>query len=265
MPRATQIPNRNSPKRFEFKGLDLNPGALTLEENEIHLWSGRFEMFSTEQEILRGLLCETERERLARFRFEIHQRRFIAARGQLRTILSRYLACEPGQIQFRYNHWGKPSIDRDEFEFNLSHSEENFLLAVSRKPVGVDIEAIRATNDLELMAQTVFSKVEWVEWSRLSSSEKIKSFYEIWTRKEALLKGIGCGITEHCPNSTVKFTGELPLFPPEISALPWRIVDLASEPGFAMALATPLNRPVLHYKAASSQKIRKAQPLAKVC
>jgi 4'-phosphopantetheinyl transferase len=242
----------------------MRPGALSLAENEIHLWKGKLELLSPEQEILSASLCEAERERLARFRFEIHQRRFIAARGQLRTILSRYLECEPDQIQFRYNQWGKPSIDRDEFEFNLSHSEDNFLLAVSRQPVGVDIEAIRATYELELMAQTVFSKVEWVEWSRLTTSEKIKSFYQIWTRKEALLKGIGCGITEHCPNCTVKFVGELPLFPPEISVLPWRIVDLPSEPCFAAVLATPLNRPVLSYKAESSEKVRKAQPLAKL-
>lgn len=76
--------------------------------------------------------------------------------------------------------------------FNLSHSHELLLSAVSRqRRVGVDVERVRPLPAIDRMAGRVMSDAEAAAWRLLPTEEKLPVFFSTWTRKEALVKGQG--------------------------------------------------------------------------
>lgn len=82
---------------------------------------------------------------------------------------------------------GKPFFeDYPDFHFNISHSEDLIAVAVSKRPVGVDIEILRDVN-LEI-AGRFFSEKE------IRFIKTDRDFLYVWTRKEALLKKTGEGL-----------------------------------------------------------------------
>ncbi len=95
-------------------------------------------------------------------------------------------------LEFTLNEQGKPCVmEKDNLFFNLSHSGDMAVCAISDKPVGVDVEKI--TRDCSSAVDRYFTCSE-----RRISEDKGTSY--IWTRKEAVAKadgrGIGMGINK---------------------------------------------------------------------
>lgn len=146
------------------------------------------------------LLSEDERQRAARFVFEKHRRRFVACRGQVRKILSSYLGAPAEQIRFRYESMGKPALDSpwsdSGVRFNISHSHELALCALTQgRELGVDVEHIREPSDFDGLAERFFAKTEVSVLRSLPQVERLAAFFSCWTRKEALLKATGTGLS----------------------------------------------------------------------
>jgi 4'-phosphopantetheinyl transferase len=59
----------------------------------------------------------------------------------------------------------------------------------------VDLEFVRPLDDLDEMARRVLSEHEQVAFRRATPSEKLRLFYDFWTRKEAFIKAIGDGLS----------------------------------------------------------------------
>jgi 4'-phosphopantetheinyl transferase len=77
------------------------------------------------------LLTDKELERAGRFRTRVLRERFILGRGILRAALAQSLATEPSAVAFIYADLG-PFVDNDRgLRFNLSHSNEHALFAIS--------------------------------------------------------------------------------------------------------------------------------------
>lgn len=93
---------------------------------------------------------------------------------------------------FTKNEHGKPFLrDYPEVHFNLSHCKNGILVAVSDEPIGVDIESYREVDD-SLMRYTMNEK----ECQIIKASDNpIQTFIEYWTKKEAVFKLRGTGIT----------------------------------------------------------------------
>lgn len=91
-------------------------------------------------------------------------------------------------IPYRYNEKGKPVNDK--FFFSISHSGEYAVCACAATPVGVDIQKIKKAN-IEI-AKRFFSDDEF-EYVK-NGHNKDERFFEIWTKKEALVKAFGQGI-----------------------------------------------------------------------
>jgi len=146
---------------------------------------------------LKNILSEDELYRAERFAFEKDRNRFITAHGSLRNILSMYLHIHPSEIQFRKNKNNKPEIllSLCSLKFNISHSENKILLAVSDNEIGADIEMIKDSFEFNPLSKTYFSEKEQKEIS-VSTDQKL-TFYKFWTRKEAVLKAAGTGITDN--------------------------------------------------------------------
>ena len=70
--------------------------------NATEVWRAELAVDPATFHRLENMLADDERERAARFIFQQDRDRFIAARGILRDVLSRYLQCEPRNIGFAY-------------------------------------------------------------------------------------------------------------------------------------------------------------------
>lgn len=148
---------------------------------------------------LHATLSADERERAARGRPDV-QRRFVACRGRLRLLLARLLNVEPRDVVFRYGRQGKPSLEGEGshgWRFNISHSGDVAIFAISRSEVGVDIEVTNGRESLESLAASapsILADGERLAWLALPGCERIGALLRTWVAKEALLKAMGHGI-----------------------------------------------------------------------
>lgn len=94
-----------------------------------------------------------------------------------------------GGAKISTNRFGKPTADNGK-HFNISHSGNYVLFALSDYEVGCDIQKIRYVKTFNI-AKTVFCCAELESFR--GSSDKLGSFYDIWTKKESLLKCMGEG------------------------------------------------------------------------
>lgn len=88
------------------------------------------------------------------------------------------------------DHLNKPFII-DYYPFNISHSGEMCVLAISDETIGVDIEEMKETN-LDMLVSALHEEEQKFI---LKSASSLRSFYHIWVKKEAFLKAVGIGVT----------------------------------------------------------------------
>jgi len=141
-------------------------------------------------------LSDDERARAARFHFDVHRRRFVAGRTLLRCLIADELGTGPEDVSFEYGPFGKPSLaGQSALRFNVSHSDRYVLIALTRgRDLGVDIERVRAIDDLDRLAQMAFSPVEREELRQAPVASRSEAFFNGWTRKEAYIKARGDGL-----------------------------------------------------------------------
>jgi len=179
---------------------DPGPADVTLTADVVHVWCATLDQPATRLEQLWHTLTRDERLRADRFHFERDRRRFIAGRGLLRTILGRYLRCEPARIPLGYGPHGKPALSAMPaggltLQFNLSHSQNLVLYALTcGRRIGVDVEHIRPIPEAEHIARTLFSAREYAMLQSLPPDKRILGFFNCWTRKEAYIKAWGDGL-----------------------------------------------------------------------
>lgn len=112
-------------------------------------------------------------------------------------------------LKMYYGGNGKPYLEDYPFYFNLSHSGNYVVCAVSPREVGVDIQEYRQV-DMERLSGRFFSEEEQsVLKSCTNGKEQCKLFYRLWTRKEAYGKLTGEGIAAVIDKSVLLKEGEL--------------------------------------------------------
>jgi 4'-phosphopantetheinyl transferase len=187
-------------------------------ENEVHIWRAPLTISTPIENDYLATLNSQEKVRAERFHFPLHKRRFIAARGILRLLLSRYQNIAPADVDFLYQPRGKPYLADVFLQFNVSHSHEIAVFALTKNsPIGVDIEKTeKQFNDS--VAERYLHPEEYAELNGLSDGLRAMEFYRIWARKEALIKAVGDGmhislnsfstVTKGQP-ITINITGEI--------------------------------------------------------
>ena len=147
-------------------------------------------------------LDDAEQVRAARFVRARDRRRFARCRASLREILGGLLGKVPASIRFRSVARGKPELDlagltggQPALRFNLSHSSNLAVIAVCRRhELGIDLEQIRPICEAERIVASFFSVAEQAEFATIDALARPLAFVRGWTRKEAILKGLGVGI-----------------------------------------------------------------------
>lgn len=231
-------------------GADFSSWSATLpanlETNCVHIWRGSLlssdELLDENQQ----LLHPEELARAQRFKFDRHRNGFITARALLRKILGLYLRLPANEIELQSTSHGKPFIithKLPELRFNLSHSHERVLYAFCLdRDVGIDIELIKPGYADSGIPERFFSRSEVEVLRSIAADRQAEGFFNCWTRKEAIIKAIGQGLS--LPLSafdvTLKPGGEarvLDMRIPEIDKKNWKIWDIKVDNAYKAALA----------------------------
>jgi phosphopantetheinyl transferase len=148
-------------------------------------------------------------------------RRRVAANAALRKILGAHLPTGTA-VELVRGPNGKPRLATGGLEFNLSHSGEIALIALSAEhQVGVDVERVRPGRDLLALAERALG-AEDVEAVRAAApADRGRIFHQRWARHEARLKCLGTGIFRESSSLTAEVSVE----------------DLEVAPGYAAAVA----------------------------
>ena len=193
------------------------------------------------------LIDASERDRAERFRMGELRRRWVVARAALRTILACYASMRPSDVRFEFEANGKPILAspqiRDGLHFNLSHSGDRALVGVSDfGPIGVDLECKKPIRYWREVAQRFFSACEVRQLESIPETEQLSAFYRCWTRKEAVIKASGEGLSARLDAFDVSLTPQVPARVlggqhAGVSATGWHLEDLEPGTGYAGALA----------------------------
>ena len=144
-----------------------------------------------EVERMQSLVPEPRRSDALRFRHTFG--RFACLKSYL--MLAELLSTEFGIGKFRVEvgEHGKPYLtDYPHIHFNISHCQKAIAVAVSDQPVGIDVESFRHFN--EGLLDKSMNPAEKAEI--LASEAPLEAFAAYWTRKEAVFKLLGTGITD---------------------------------------------------------------------
>ena len=214
--------------------------VLALPADAVHVWRIPLRVSPETLARCQSLLASDEQARMLRFHFPADQRRYAICRACLRSALLNYIAAQgvaegadkPAQLRFKYGPNGKPELDRgigvspisgvEHLHFNVSHSGDRALLAISRTIVGIDLEQPRAL-DYDAVARQVLSPQDLTTLSQIAPERKSDTFFRLWVRHEAQAKALGAPVGTHHP--------EIPVY------------DLFLGPGIFSALATPIPHP----------------------
>lgn len=135
-----------------------------------------------------------------------------------------------------YNEAGRPMLPSG-IDFNISHSKQVAICAISSHPIGIDLEFEKeiALNDF----QDYLSKEEWDNMQH--STTPHTEFYRLWTAKEAILKARGTGLDTFPilnQQTTVSFQGTT-----------YYLKALQPRPGYSCHLASTVPLPAIALKA----------------
>jgi len=141
------------------------------------------------------LLDARERLKADRFFNTVDRNRYILSHAIFKLLAAKYLNKSPLEIEVVEGENKKPTIKGyKDFHFNISHSGNNSIIVFHDEAVGVDIEELNPTFNYSEIIGEVFSNSE--RESIISAKEPIHLFYNLWTRKEALIKATAKGIDE---------------------------------------------------------------------
>ncbi len=186
-----------------------------------------------------AVLAAAENARAARFVFDKHRRRFIAAHGFLREVLADELGRRPAALEFELGPQGKPRVKQAELHFSLTHTGEHALVAVGSFELGLDAEEIRASRVDAPLARRVMTAEEFETWTKASREDQVLAFFSLWSAKESVMKASGQGMSLGPDKFAVFLPGSLEVGASvEVDGRVWLPRTLANSADFALALAT---------------------------
>lgn len=132
----------------------------------------------------------------------------------------------------------KPFLN-DRISFNISHSGEYVVCAISNTTeIGIDIELKKSIPNI-IDYKYIFSEKEFASIN--TSQNAADKFYQLWTRKESILKADGCGLVDNLSElcvdkSPVCFKGRT-----------WFLYDLLIESSYGFSLAATIENAKIKY------------------
>ena len=174
---------------------------------EVWLWLGRQvnPVHGQPWDSLLSLLCDDERSRLHRFRFDEDKWIYAVSHAALRSLLGQILDERADDVALSVSASGKPrlcaarhgAMAAGSVHFNISHTRGMVAVAVAGRPVGVDVERVRPLPDMRQLVTTLMAPEALAAFDEeRAPCEKIRLFFRYWTLGEAFIKATGQGLDQ---------------------------------------------------------------------
>jgi 4'-phosphopantetheinyl transferase len=183
-----------------------------------------------------AVLDPAERARADRFLRPADRDRYRASHAALRLVLADALDVGPAEIRFAAGPAGKPALAGmvgEGLDFNLSHSGSRALVGLCRgAEIGVDVEVHRPLPDALRIARGHFAPDEAAALARLPPEAIEATFFGLWTRKEAVVKALGAGLSLPLSDFSVSLPPAAPrLLGTAGGTRAWTLADIDAGPG----------------------------------
>jgi 4'-phosphopantetheinyl transferase len=173
---------------------------MPVPEDEVHLWyaaADRLDPLTLSR--CRELLSPDEVARWQGFRFEHDRHEYLVAHVLVRSVLSSYVGISPGDWRFQAGPHGKPEVQVGRgvppLRFNLSHTRGLAAVAVAGGgEVGADVEWLGQPVGPDL-ARWALAEAEYLALQEAPGPDWARTFFSVWTLKEAYLKACGLGLS----------------------------------------------------------------------
>ena len=179
-------------------------------------------------------LSKSEIRRYKQLKIPSKAHEFAFTRAHVRLLLAQIIGKDAVDISIMTDAHGKPFCsDNETLTFNVSHSQGHCLIVIDPKQqtrLGIDIEAHRETDILGL-SKRYFSEHEQQVLIDSDGDTQLQQrrFFNIWSRKEAIVKAHGKGIGLGLQGFTVSADqhAELIEVHERLSFMqPWQLTDL---------------------------------------
>lgn len=205
------------------------------------VWHVDLAMDPVRLDLCRTVLDGSESDRADRFLRAEDRARYVASHAALRLIIATALDLDPAEVRVAPGPGGKPELvgaGRGRLAFNLSHSRDRAMVGLTPGvAVGVDIEARRPMPDADRIARTHFAPDEADALAALPPDAVGSAFFGLWTRKEAVVKALGTGLSLPLD----RFSVTVPPAPPRLLRLErggaWTLATVDPGPGYAATVA----------------------------
>lgn len=190
-------------------------------------------------ERLRAVLSDDELARAEAFHFERDCVSYVVAHAVLRHVVGERVGSDPRALRFAQRDGHKPELEhpRADATFNLSHAGDGVVVALAIGfEVGVDVEEIRSDVEHDTLAERFFSPAESAALRSRTPAGRVESFFACWTRKEAVVKAAGGGLSIDLASFDVDVDATTQRI--EAEGRQWFVHALDPGPGYAGAVAS---------------------------
>ena len=180
--------------------------AETIKKNGgVHIWCFDLDDPGLDLFCDDSVLSDCECQRAERLQGDRQRELFVRRRALRRFLLGQFLEIPPASLLFIETDSGKPrlaEIHATRCEFNTSHSENIFVMAISETGhVGVDVEVVRPEWDWESVAAMYLDGHRLAQIKSFLQLDQQKQFLRFWSLHEAFAKASGCGLTHKSHNA----------------------------------------------------------------
>ncbi|WLR43795.1 4'-phosphopantetheinyl transferase superfamily protein [Bacillus carboniphilus] len=140
-------------------------------------------MVSVERQIEISRL-RLDKDRMSKMISEIMARKFISEECNVSY----------KSIRFHQGLYGKPYVNLETIlHFNWSHAGNWVVFILDSHPIGIDVEAVRSIDEMEL-ARQFFDQKEVFQLEEMDQKNRKNHFLKLWSLKESYMKWKGTGI-----------------------------------------------------------------------
>jgi 4'-phosphopantetheinyl transferase len=133
-------------------------------------------------------------------------------------------------LELTRSETGKPFIKNSHWHFNISHSGDYVVCAISdESEIGIDIQIYKNLNINAY--QRHFTESEWQQLTDAPDSSK--AFCQLWSQKESIMKADGRGLD--IPLRTIEVKGKKPF---RLDKKLWFLSPIKIDKNYAAYLAT---------------------------
>ncbi len=163
-------------------------GKEELNLDNCHIFKFNLKVYKDIESQYEMILSKNELHKASLFLLQKDSERYIIGKYFTRLLLANQLGIKPSEVTFIEIKNKKPAIAN--VNFNISHSGDLVLIALSNSAIGIDVEFVNANFNFEKLLTQCFKP------SELLHIHSVSDFYVFWTRKEAIIKATGEGLVD---------------------------------------------------------------------